>query len=72
MFVWAYEKSTQEYLAIKQDLAEPDQLRLQYREMIKQCIHDTVVNPDLDSIYFIEKYVKDNIEETDRENVKAL
>lgn len=28
LYVWAYERSTQEYLAIKQNLAEPDPMRL--------------------------------------------
>lgn len=28
VYVWAYERSTQEYLAIQQNLAEPDPLRL--------------------------------------------
>jgi len=35
LYVWAYERSTQEYLAIKQDLAEPDPLRLTWRNFIK-------------------------------------
>ena len=38
LYVWAYERSTQEYLAIKQALAEPDPTRLAYRELIKQTI----------------------------------
>ncbi|MDP2783323.1 MAG: Fic family protein, partial [Sulfurimicrobium sp.] len=32
LYVWAYERSTQEYLATKQDLAEPDPVRLAYRD----------------------------------------
>ena len=39
VFVWAYERSTQEYLALKQDLAEPDPMRLTYRDVIKQTAH---------------------------------
>jgi Fic family protein len=38
LYVWAYERSTQEYLAIKQDLAEPDPLRLAWRDFIKQTL----------------------------------
>ena len=36
LYVWAYERSTQEYLAIKQELAEPDPVRLAWRDFIKQ------------------------------------
>ena len=48
LYVWAYERSTREYIAIKQDLAEPSRLRLVYREVIKQAVHDAVMRPSLD------------------------
>lgn len=38
LFIWAYERSTQEYVAIRQQLAEPDPLRLQHRSLIKDCV----------------------------------
>ena len=53
LFVWAYERSTQEYLAIKQDLAEPDPLRLRYRNLIKKTIYSVVVEPESDSLTII-------------------
>ena len=53
LFVWAYERSTQEYLAIKQDLAEPDPLRLRYRNLIKKMIYSVVVEPESDSLTII-------------------
>ena len=45
LFIWSYERSTQEYLAIKQDLSEPDPLRLSYRKLIKEVIHRVVTQP---------------------------
>ena len=38
LYIWAYERSSQEYLAIRQELAEPDPLRLAWRELIKKII----------------------------------
>ena len=72
LFVWAYERSTQEYIAIKQDLAEPDPLRLRYREIIKQIIHDVVINPEQDALSLIQECVNKNVDVADRANVRAL
>ncbi len=36
LYVWAYQRATQEYQAIQQNRAEPDPLRLAYRSLIKQ------------------------------------
>ena len=46
LYLWAYERSTQEYLAIKQQLVEPNPLRLQYRNMVKQIVRHVVQTPD--------------------------
>jgi len=53
VFVWAYERSTQEYLAIKQDLAEPDPIWLAYRDAIKQTIHAVVTQPNKEALHVI-------------------
>lgn len=72
LFVWAYERSTQEYIAIKQDLAEPDPLRLRYREIIKQAVREVVSNPEDDALTIIQKSVNKNSEVMDRINLQAL
>lgn len=46
LFMWAYERSTQEYLVIKQDLIAPDPLRLAWREMIKETVRSVVAQPE--------------------------
>lgn len=46
LFVWAYERSTQEYLVIKQDLVAPDPLRLAWRKVIKETIRSVVTQPE--------------------------
>ena len=72
LYVWAYERSTQEYLAIKQDLTEPDPLRLAYREVIKQAIRNVVTHAEEDPITMIRRDVAEHVIEADRENVAAL
>ena len=71
LYVWAYERSTREYIAIRQDLAEPSRLRLTYREVIKQAVYDTVMRPSPDptvSAAVIEQAVATD----DREDVRFL
>jgi Fic family protein len=71
LYVWAYERSTQEYLAIKQDLAEPDPARLAYREVIKQTIRDVVQHPHADALTAIAQAIL-QVPQADRDDVHAL
>ena len=68
----AYERSTQEYLAIKQDMAEPDPVRLAWRDVIKQCIRDVVTQPDRDAFAVIQQSVTTKVPDAERRNVQAL
>lgn len=72
LYIWAYERSTQEYLAIKQDLTEPDPTRLAYRGVIKQTIRDVVTQPKEDPLAVIQQAVAEHVPGTDRDNVQAL
>lgn len=72
LYVWAYERSTQEYLAIKQDLAEPDPLRLAWRELIKQSVREVVRQPERAPLDVIEECLSGHGLGADRNNVKAL
>ena len=38
VFVWAYERSCQQYLAIRQELVPPDTFRLRYRQALSETI----------------------------------
>ena len=42
VFVWAYERSCQRYLAITQTLIEPDPLRIRYREALIEAVQSVV------------------------------
>ncbi|RLJ37594.1 Fic family protein [Acidovorax sp. 106] len=72
VFVWAYERSTQEYLAIKQDLAEPDPVRLAYRDVIKQTVHAVVMRPGEDAMPLMAQAVAARVPEPDRAAVLSI
>ena len=72
VYVWAYERSTQEYMAIKQDLMEPDPIRLAYRQLIKQTVRDIVTQPEKDALTVIQQTVALSVNDSDRDNVQAL
>lgn len=38
VFVWAYERSCQQYVAVKQNLAQPDLFRLRYRKVLGEVV----------------------------------
>ena len=72
LYVWAYERSTQEYLAIKQDLAEPDPLRLAWRDFIKQTIREVITHPELEPLSCIQRSVADRVPMGEQASVQAL
>ncbi len=72
LYLWAYERSTQEYLAIKQDLAEPDPLRLTWRDFIKITIRKVVTHPELDPLACIQSAVAEHVSDSEQSEVQAL
>lgn len=72
LYVWAYERSTQEYLSIKQDLAEPDPLRLAWREVIKKSIREVVRQPERAPLDVIAECLPQHQLGADTDNVEAL
>lgn len=50
LYVWAYERCAQEYLAIKQNLGDPDPTRLAYRELIRDTVHGVVTELPPDTL----------------------
>lgn len=72
LYLWAYERSTQEYLAIKQDLAEPDPLRLAWREVIRQSVRDVVRQPGRAPLDIIHETLLEHELGTDRDSIEAL
>ena len=72
LYIWAYERSTQEYLAIKQDLSEPDPLRLTWRDFIKKTMREIITHPELEPLSCIQRAVAERIPEGEQAGVHAL
>ncbi|MDO4683044.1 MAG: hypothetical protein Q4B17_09705 [Lautropia sp.] len=72
LYVWAYQRSAQEYLAIRQGLAEPDPLRLAWGKLIKTSIHGIVTQGLQDPLPFIRKTVQAQVPEAEQASVQAL
>ena len=62
----------QQHLAIKQNVAEPDPLRLAWRALIKHTIHHIITHPELDPLITIAEKVTQEVPEADCDNVQAL
>jgi Fic family protein len=72
LYVWAYERSTQEYLTITKELAEPDPLRLMWRDLIKHTIRTVVTQPQQDALRVIQEAVNREVPEASRGDMQAL
>jgi hypothetical protein len=67
VFVWAYERSCQRYLAITQTMVEPDPLKIKYREALIQAVQVVVkglLRPQSD---VIAQVARDAVNEADRD-----
>ena len=71
LYVWAYARSTQEYQAIAQELAEPDPLRLAWRDLIKQTVRLVVQQPQVDTLAVLAQALEP-VPTADRADVHAL
>ena len=43
VFAWAYRQSAAQYAIIREELGEPDPMRVRYREELKECVRGVVV-----------------------------
>jgi len=66
VFIWAYERSCQRYLAIKQTMAEPDPLRIRYREPLVHAVQDIVRGRKMPSAKNIQQRTDKLVPENDR------
>lgn len=72
LFVWAYERSTREYVAIREDLAEPSPLRLTYREVIKRSVRAAVLQPSAHPADAMRAAIEEGVHPADRDDVRFL
>ena len=66
VFVWAYERSCQRYLAITQSMVEPDPLKIKYREALIQAVQNIVKGLRQPSPGIIGELSKKHAEEADQ------
>ena len=71
LYVWAYERSTREYVAVAQDLPEPSPLRLAYRDVINQAVRDAVAQPSLHPQDATQAAIE-QVPSADREDVRFI
>lgn len=72
LFIWAYERSTQEYTVIRQTLAEPDPLRLTHRTLIKDAVRAVVLQPDADAQTVLDGALPADLALADGQALRAL
>lgn len=71
VYLWAYERSAQEYVAVRRELVEPDPLRLAYREVIRQVVREVVMAAEAEPLTVIASQVAQLVGAADRDNVHA-
>ncbi len=67
VFSWAYERSCQRYLAITQTMAEPDPLRIRYREILILVVQAIVRNRKIPSAQNVLRLANELVPENDQE-----
>lgn len=67
LFVWAYERSCQRYLAITQTMAEPDPLRIRYREALIKAVQTIVRGGMIPTAQNIRDLMDEPVLENDRQ-----
>jgi len=68
VFLWAYERSSARYAALRQSLGEPDPFRVRYRLGLREVVAEVIRGPmdQKAAGRFIETWASDNIAEDDR------
>lgn len=72
VFVWAYERSSQRYLAIKETVAEPDPMRLRYREALIAVVGEIVRGGQQPSAAAVRAAIKSLVPDKDLNRVVEL
>lgn len=66
VFIWAYERSCQRYLAITQSLTDPDPLRIRYREQLIMAVQEIIRGHKILSPQNIEQLAGEMVPKNDR------
>ena len=72
VFIWAYERSSQRYLAIKETVAEPDPVRLRYREALITVVGEIVRGQQRPTEPAVREVAQSLVPDKDLDRVVAL
>lgn len=74
VFVWAYERSAQQYTAVRQSLGEPNPFRFRYSALLRQLIYEVVRGRiDRSAVHgYVESFAQRNVEAGDREPFREM
>ena len=72
VFVWAYERSCQHYVAVKQNLVQPDIFRLRYRQALSEVVAAIVQNDQAATKGAVEARLPSTVEAVDKERFMQL
>lgn len=72
VFVWAYERSCQQYLAVQRQLVPPDAFRLRYRKELAAAVKIIVANQRAANDETVREVVPNAVSETDRDHFARL
>lgn len=74
VFIWAYERSSARYAAVRQSLGEPDPFRLKHRSALREIVK-IIVFERLDrktAINRISKWTKKNVKTSEQERFREI
>ena len=72
VFVWAYERSCQQYAAVKQNLVPPDIFRLRYRQALSEVVAAIVQNDEAATQASVQAKVPPTVAAADKEHFIKL
>jgi hypothetical protein len=72
VFVWAYERSCQQYVAVKQNLVPPDIFRLRYRQALSEVVAAIVKNNEAATEAIVNSSVPARVSASDRAHFTQL
>ncbi|PTX99262.1 cell filamentation protein Fic [Spartobacteria bacterium LR76] len=68
IFVWAYERSSARYAAVRQSLGEPDSFRLKHRDLLRRMVGE-IIREGMDrssAIRYIQREIESHLPEPER------
>jgi Fic/DOC family len=74
VYIWAYERSAEQYAAVRQSLGEPDPFRFKHRSALRQAVADVIrerLNRKAASA-FLAKWTEENVAADDREHFREM